>query len=128
MFQGLITIGIIGIFIVIYLNKKQFALTLPYLITILVMVIYGILDSYILVKVFGCGCVPSAQTNMLNIALNSNDLKAIVYGILVIAMCILSIFLSKNLESKLQKVVYVIGTLAFNCILAFQIYMVTMWL
>lgn len=41
--------------------------------------IYIVLDNLILIDIFGCGCVPSTQTNMLNIPFNAN-IPRILYG------------------------------------------------
>ena len=70
--------------------------------------IYNILDNIIFVEVFGCGCVPIAQTNMFNIDFNANDLRRLVYGVIALAMFILGIILSKNIESKKKKATYII--------------------
>lgn len=85
------------------------------------------MDQNIFVKVFGCGCVPSAQTNMLNIAFNANNLRTVVYTIIIIAMIILVVALSKKLESKKEKVIYIITIFLFNSLLAFEICKLAMW-
>ena len=48
--------------------KKLLPRLLPFLIMPVLIPIYWILDKLILVDVFGCGCVPSVQENMLEIA------------------------------------------------------------
>ena len=45
--------------------KKKIVLVLPFVIIPIFIPIYSILDSLILIDIFGCGCVPSTQTNML---------------------------------------------------------------
>ena len=44
-----------------------------------------------LVEIFGCGCVPSTQANMLNIPFNANDLRMTVFSLLTIVLSIWSI-------------------------------------
>ena len=82
--------------LLIYLKYKKALLTLPYLLIIFITPFYNILDSKIFVDVFGCGCVPIAQTNMLNIAFNANDLRRLVYTIISVLMLLLGIKISNN--------------------------------
>jgi hypothetical protein len=89
--------------------------------------IYNILDQKIFVEIFGCGCVPSAQTNMFNIDFNANDLRLIVYNILAIFITFLGLFLSRNIESKKLKIIYVLTILVFNSLLAYTICQLYMW-
>ena len=88
---------------------------------------YNILDSKFLVDVFGCGCVPIAQTNMFNIDFNSNDLRRIVYFVFAIIMLILGIKFSKNFNSKIAKIIYNVTILIFNLVLAVFICKRYMW-
>lgn len=113
--------------VVIYWRNKKFILSLPYLLMIFMTPIYAILDRTIFVKILGCGCVPSAQTNMFNIAFNANDLRVVIYAVLTICMVILGAFFTKKLESKKEKIIYLITILAFNSFLAFQICKLMMW-
>ena len=89
--------------------------------------IYNILDQKIFVEIFGCGCVPSAQTNMFNIDFNANDLRLIVYNILTICIIFLGLFLSRKIESKKLKIIYVLTILVFNILLAYKICQLYMW-
>lgn len=89
--------------------------------------IYNILDQKIFVEIFGCGCVPSAQTNMFNIDFNANDLRLIVYNILAICITFLGLFLSRKIESKKLKIIYVLTILVFNILLAYKICQLYMW-
>ena len=62
--------------------RKRLAVVLPIIIMPIFIPVYIILDNFILVYIFGCGCVPSTQTNMLNIPFNANDLRVTVFSIL----------------------------------------------
>ncbi len=127
MFWPIIILAILGLFIIKFLEKEKFILSLPYLLMIIITPIYAVLDHTVFVKVFGCGCVPSAQTNMLNIPFNANDLRAVVYiGITIISL-ILGIFLSKKLDNKKSKALYFITILAFNILLTYEVCQVSMW-
>jgi len=95
--------------------------------TIFITPIYNILDQNVFVEVFGCGCVPFAQTNMFNIDFNANDLRALVYSILVIIITILGIFLSKKFESRKVKIIYVVTIGIVNVLLAYTICQMYMW-
>lgn len=76
--------------------------------------IYSILDRLIFIKVLGCGCVPSAQSNMFNIAFNANDLRRWVYSILTISMVGLAISLSRTFEKKFLRILYIVMVFLVN--------------
>ena len=75
---------------------------------------YRLLDVFIFVNVFGCGCVPTDQTNMFNIPFNANDLRILIYSILNIICMIMGIILSKRINNKILKVIYVLLILVVN--------------
>jgi len=127
MFFNIILLTILGIWIILYLNNKKLIKSLPYLLMIFITPIYNILDQNVFVEVFGCGCVPFAQTNMFNIDFNANDLRALVYSILVIIITILGIFLSKKFESRKVKIIYVVTIGIVNVLLAYTICQMYMW-
>lgn len=127
MIWDIILLIILVVWIVIYLKNKKVILSLPYLLMIFLTPIYNILDQKIFVKIFGCGCVPSAQTNMFNIDFNANDLRLIVYNLLAVSITILGLFLSKKIESKKLKIIYVLTILVFNILLAYKICQLYMW-
>ena len=118
---------ILVVILIVYLKNKGFVVSLPYLLMFFITPIYSILDQNIFVKVFGCGCVPSAQTNMLNIAFNANDLRVVVYTVITMAMVIVGTILAKKLENKKEKMTYIITILLFNSLLTFEICKIAMW-
>lgn len=79
------------------------ATDLPFIILPMLIPIYRILDSLILVDIFGCGCVPSAQTNMFNIPFNANNLRLTVFSVLTIGLSIWNIVISKTFNRKIPK-------------------------
>lgn len=115
------------IFLAIYLRKKQFKMAVPYLGLILITPVYSLLDQNIFVKVFGCGCVPSAQTNMLGIAFNANDLRVVVYSIMTVLMGILGAIFAKKLNSKKEQIIYLITIIVFNSLLTYEICKFMLW-
>ena len=113
--------------IILYIKNKNAIKALPYLIMIFITPFYNILDQKVFVEIFGCGCVPVAQTNMFNIDFNANDLRRLVYSTIVIAVLVLGIFLSKKVESKKKKIIYIVTILVFNILLALKICQMYMW-
>ena len=57
---------------------------------------------------------------MFNIDFNANDLRLIVYNILAFAFTVFGLFLSKKIENKKVKVIYVLTIFVFNILLAFK--------
>ncbi len=79
------------------------------------------------VNVFGCGCVPTDQTNMFNIPFNANDLRIVVYSILILVCTILGAILSKRINNKFVKIIYIILILAFNILFSLFIHYLYAW-
>lgn len=107
--------------IIVYVKNKKAIVALPYLFILFITPIYNILDQKIFVRVFGCGCVPSTQTNMFNIDFNANDLRQVIYIVMSFAMIILGIKLSKRFTGKIVKILYNIGIVILNIIFAYSI-------
>ena len=108
--------------------KKKLLPALPFLIMPALIPVYWLLDKLILVDVFGCGCVPSVQENMLGIAFNSNDLRLTVFALLAIGLSIWSIILTKTFKKKLAKVLYCFAAIVTNGLLALWVVKTFMWL
>ena len=107
--------------------KKKITIILPIIIMPICIPIYIILDNLILVDIFGCGCVPSTQTNMLNIPFNANDLRVMVFSILTITLSIWSIVIAKTFKRKIAKILYCIAIILLNVILTLWIVNAFMW-
>lgn len=107
--------------------KKKWILALPFAITPVFIPIYNILDSLIFVDIFGCGCVPDSQTNMLNIAFNANDLRRLVFFLLAIALPVWSIVLSKPFRKKYIRIIYCVAVAIVNLLLAVWVVKSFMW-
>lgn len=108
--------------------KKKIALFLPFVIMPAFIPVYSVLDSFVLVDIFGCGCVPSAQTNMLNIPFNANDLRLTVFSVLAAVLSVWSVVLSKKFESKTFKMIYCSGVVLFNVLLTVWFCKTAMWM
>jgi len=107
--------------------KKKVTL-LPFIVIPIIMPIYWLLDKLILVDVFGCGCVPSVQENMLGIPFNANDLRLTVFGILWIVVSVWSVVISRDFKNKFLRLLYCIGATGFNLALALWFVKTFMWL
>lgn len=127
MIWGFLLLVILVVWIIAYVKNRKAIVALPYLLIPAITPIYNILDQKIFVEFFGCGCVPSAQTNMFNIDFNANDLRRVVYILMSFAMLVLGIKLSKKITSKKVKIVYNISIIIFNIVLTYFICMRYMW-
>ena len=107
--------------------KKKIVAILPFIIMPIFIPIYIILDNLILVDIFGCGCVPSAQTNMLNIPYNANDLRLTVFSILTIGLSVWSFIISKTFIRKITKLLYCFAVILLNVMLALWVIKTFMW-
>ena len=128
MIFNLLLLIILVIWIIVYIFNRKIIVSLPYLLMIFITPIYNILDTNIFVEIFGCGCVPSVQTNMFNIDFNANDLRFVVYNIITVIAVILGIILSKKLHRNITRVIYIISIILFNMLLAYQICQLYTWL
>lgn len=107
--------------------KKKIVAVLPFIIMPVFIPIYCILDNSILVDIFGCGCVPSTQTNMFHIPFNANDLRATVFSALTIILSIWSMVISKTFDRKAAKILYCISVVLLNVTLAVWVVKTFMW-
>lgn len=107
--------------------KKKIKAVIPFITMPIMIPIYCFLDSLVLVDIFGCGCVPSTQTNMLNIPFNANDLRLTVFSVLTIGMTILSVTISKSFQRKSTKFLYRIAVVLLNVILTMWVVKAFMW-
>ena len=108
--------------------KRKLTLLLPFAAMPLFLLPYSLLDSAVLVKVFGCGCVPFAQTNMLNIAFNANDLRRVVFAVLAAVLFWLGIRIAKQFESKKIRTIYCAAVFCWNVLFALWVMKAFMWL
>lgn len=107
--------------------KKKIIAALPFITIPILIPIYNILDSLILVDTFGCGCVPSTQTNMFNIPFNANDLRLIVFSSLTIGLSVWSIVIARNFKRITTKLSYCIAVILLNVTFTMWIVKTFMW-
>lgn len=109
-------------------DKRKLFLYLPFFELLVITPLYIFLDMSIFVKVFGCGCVPSTQTNMLKIGFNANDLRITVYTIITISIVIYGIKQSIKIKNRYFKYLYIISIIIFNILIAYSINKTFMWM
>ncbi len=107
--------------------KQRISVILPFIIIPIFIPVYKMIDSLILVDIFGCGCVPDSQTNMLNIAFNANDLRLTVFMLLTIILSVWAVYISKTFKGKVTKIMYCISVIAFNLFLTMWVVKTFMW-
>lgn len=107
--------------------KRKLVTILPFVILPISIPIYCVLDNLLFVEIFGCGCVPSAQTNMLNIPFNANDLRQTVFSILTIGLSVWSIIIAKRINKTYLKVLYAVAVVLLNVILSLWVIKAFMW-
>ncbi len=107
--------------------KKKIVAIVPFITMPIFIPIYRILDSFILVDIFGCGCVPSAQTNMFHIPFNANDLRLTVFSVLTIGLSIWSIFIAKTFQRRVSKPLYCLAVTLWNVMLTLWVVKTFMW-
>ena len=107
--------------------KKKLVAILPFVILPISIPVYCILDNFLLVEIFGCGCVPSVQTNMLNIPFNANDLRQTVFSILTIGLSVWSIIIAKRINKTYLKVLYAVAVVLLNVILSLWVIKAFIW-
>jgi len=107
--------------------KKKIIAALPFVVMPIFIPIYSILDSLIFVDIFGCGCVPSTQTNMLNIPFNANDLRLLVFWVLTIGLSVWSIVIARTFKRKVAKIAYCIAAILLNVTLTMWVVKTFMW-
>ena len=107
--------------------KKKILAVVPFITVPILIPIYCFLDSFIFIDIFGCGCVPSTQTNMLNIPFNSNDLRLIVFSVLTVGMAVLGVILSRAFHKKIKKILYCFAVILLNVALTMWVVKAFMW-
>lgn len=107
--------------------RKKIVAILPFLVMPVFIPLYCLLDNLVLVEVFGCGCVPSTQTNLLNIPFNANDLRLVVFSIATVTLSVWSVFVSKKFIRSISKIIYCICVALLNVILSVWVVNAFLW-
>lgn len=107
--------------------KKKILAIVPFITMPVLVPIYNILDSLILADVFGCGCVPSTQTNLFNIPFNANDLRLTVFSVLTIGMAVLSAIISGAFPKRITKILYFSAAVLLNAALTMWVVKTFLW-
>ena len=107
--------------------KKLIIAAMPFLVLPIFTPVYLVLDSLVFVDIFGCGCVPGAQTNKLNIPFNANDLRLTVFLLLTAVLTMWSVFIAKKFSSKAAKIFYCFAVILMNIGLTIWMQKTNMW-
>lgn len=107
--------------------KKKLLAVMPFIIMPIFLPIYMVLDSLLFVEIFGCGCVPSAQTNVLNIPFNANDFRAVVFTVLTIGLSVWGMYISKRFHKKMTKLFYCFVVISLNVLLTLWVVNTFVW-
>ena len=107
--------------------KKKIVAILPFAVMPILIPVYCVLDNIVFVEVFGCGCVPSAQTNMLNIPFNANDLRMVVFSFVALALTVWSVFISKRFTKRAVQIIYCLFVVLINVMLTIWVVKTFMW-
>lgn len=116
---------ILLVILISYLNKHteiRGVKLLPYLLMLIITPIYAVLQRTILVHIFGTSSLYTEQiihNNIFHMGVHINELTAVVYGFITIAMLILGMIFSKKIENKNNRITYIISIFFENAILAF---------
>ena len=109
-----IALFILSIIYLICTKKEKIVLLLPLTINLFFLSYYNFVDD-ILIEVTG-------RLQPFGGTYNFNYTRLIISIIITLILFILSIYLSKKIESKKTKIIYIITIFLFNIILAFTTY------
>ena len=115
------------VWIILCIKNKKIIISLPYLLIIFITPIYVLLDKIYFLNIFGCGCVPIVQKNMLNIPFNANDLRILFYSILIIVVIFIGGVLSRRFKGIKEKILYIFSIFIINIVLAVCICQLYVW-
>ncbi len=119
-----IIIVLLIIWIIVYRKNRNFMATLPYLLITFITPIYNFLDKNIFVKVLGFDGI---NVDNLTGGFDANDLRKLIYVVFGILEIILGLVVSKRLERKEAKIIYMISIIIVNILLSIALYKTYMW-
>lgn len=100
------------------IKRKLILRMLPFVVNIISIPVYLILDKIFFVNIFGCGC---------NKGFNANDLKELVYNVLAVIMTVWAVGISKKFNKKSSRVIYCLAVLVFNLFVAYFVKVSFYW-
>ena len=105
---------ILSIILLIFIKKDKIILSLPLTLNLFFISYYNFLDTILMRR--------AMTINPFGGRYNYDYTRLIISFIMVLIMFFLSIYLSKKIESKKAKIVYIATILLFNIILAYITY------
>lgn len=109
-----ICLFIISILCLVFIKKEKILLSLPITLNLFFISYYNFIDTILMRR--------AIKINPFGGTYNYDYTRLIISFIMVLIMLFLSIFLSKKIESKKAKIVYIITIFLLNIILAFTTY------
>ena len=111
------------------LNLKTIIfLLLPLLLFALLVVPYSYINSEYLVDIFGCGCPRMDENgNMVENTFNANDVTAIFWFCVTVAVTVISGFLSVRLPKMWIRIAYIAAMFGVSLIITYSLIQSMMW-
>ena len=108
--------------------KKIIKAFSPLLLYLVLFFPYSILNSKVLVNVFGCGCPTVDKTGKVIVnSFNANDFSSRFWSVIIIISTVLSVFLSKNLPKIWMKIIIPILVAIVSVFLSWNIVQMIKW-
>ena len=108
--------------------KRIIILLLPLLLFAVLVVPYSWANSEYLVDIFGCGCPQIDENgNMVENTFNANDVTAIFWFCVTIAVTVISGFLSVRLPKLWMRIVYTVAMFGISLAITYSLIQSMMW-
>jgi len=108
--------------------KKAILLSLPLLLYPILAAPYSLLNTAILVKVFGCGCPRVDETGALTANyFSANDITTLFWNGIALISSIISVFTAKQLPKLRMRFIYVIGIIILSVVFSCNLIQAMMW-
>ena len=108
--------------------KSIILLILPLLLFAVLVVPYSYINSEYLVDIFGCGCPQIDENgNMVENTFNANDVTAIFWFCVTVAVTVLSGFLSVRLPKLWMRIVYTVAMFGILLAITYSLIQSMMW-
>lgn len=112
------------------LLKKVFLLLAPLTLFPLLFYPYSLVNSKVIVDVFGCGCpVIDSDGNVTQSLFNANDFTACFWFVIAVATILTAFFQSKKIvtERPWLRVLYITGVAAFSFLCMYLFNRLMLW-
>ncbi len=125
LFLFLSILATVGLGYFSYKNKK-IRKTFFYLYHLVTFYIFLFLNQHVLLPIFGCGCVPSVQENILHIPINTNQITSFYYFSTFFLLLFFAYRFSKSMSKK-ERELFLISLILWNALISFYFLQILMW-